>query len=424
METITFRYGEKTVDITVDHAKSVEYLYQKEIGEIEDIHGAFISAVTEDAIDSPPLNQLVGPEDLVTIVVSDVTRLWMRQDIICRELVAYLHGEMGVPYDNMAILIALGTHRGQTEEETRRVVSEEVYSHVKVYAHDCMAEDLVELGTTSWGTVVKVNPLAVGRKVILIGGTVHHLMSGYGGGRKSILPGISAKSTINQNHLMCLDPAEPHSSHLIGMGVLEGNPVNEDMLEAAAMVNPVFGINIVTNSQGKHCQLLCGHWEKAWLKSCQVVNDNCGIPIKKKADVVIVSCGGYPKDLNLYQGVKSLLNAAQALKDGGTMIFLAECRDGGGAPDFFGWIESVKKGTLDHDLRENFTIAGYIFYAGCEAMARANVRMLTEIDPDILKDMNIKACSDIDALMEGMDFTGKDVYIMEYGGFIVPYVEK
>ena len=106
------------------------------------------------------------------------------------------------------------------------------------------------------------------------------------------------------------------------------------------------------------------------------------------------------------------------------MIFLAECRDGGGAPDFFGWIESVKKGTLDHDLRENFTIAGYIFYAGCEAMARANVRMLTEIDPDILKDMNIKACSDIDALMEGMDFTGKDVYIMEYGGFIVPYVEK
>ena len=97
METITFRYGEKTVDITVDHAKSVEYLYQKEIGKIEDIHGAFIRAVTEDAIDSPPLNQLVGPEDLVTIVVSDVTRLWMRQDIICRELVAYLHGEMGVP---------------------------------------------------------------------------------------------------------------------------------------------------------------------------------------------------------------------------------------------------------------------------------------------------------------------------------------
>ena len=134
METITFRYGEKTVDITVDHAKSVEYLYQKEIGEIEDIHGAFISAVTEDAIDSPPLNQLVGPEDLVTIVVSDVTRLWMRQDIICRELVAYLHEEMGVPYDNMSILIALGTHRGQTEEETRRVVSEEVYSRVKVYS--------------------------------------------------------------------------------------------------------------------------------------------------------------------------------------------------------------------------------------------------------------------------------------------------
>ena len=206
------------------------------------------------------------------------------------------------------------------------------------------------------------------------------------------------------------------------MGVLENNPVNEDMNEAAALVNPVFGINIVINSQNKHCALVCGHWKRAWEESCLLIDRVMGVSIGKKADVVIVSCGGYPKDINLYQAVKSLFNAVQAIKEGGMLVFLAECREGGGAPEFFDWIVPLRQGRLDEALRANFSIAGYIFYASCEAIAKADVRILTKIDPKTAGDMKMRAYQDIDTLMREVDVTGKDVFVIPYGGYVVPVV--
>ncbi|MFR4008139.1 MAG: lactate racemase domain-containing protein [Christensenellales bacterium] len=161
----------------------------------------------------------------------------MRQDLIVSRLVRYLTQTLGVKRENIVILVALGTHRPMTEEEMRRLVTPEIYQSVRVENHDCQSESLVYVGTTSRGTQVRVNPLCVNRKVILIGGTVHHLMSGFGGGRKSILPGVCAKSTIAQNHLHCLHETEPRSADTIGMAKLLHNPVNEDMLEAAAFVS-------------------------------------------------------------------------------------------------------------------------------------------------------------------------------------------
>ena len=359
----------------------------------------------------------------MTIVISDITRFWSRQDLVCRELVAFLRENCGVPYENMAVLVALGTHRGQSEAELRQIASEEVYQKVQVVCHDCEGK-LSYLGETSFGTPVWVNPLAVGRKVITIGATVHHLMSGYGGGRKSILPGISGKQTILHNHMMCLDPERPCSSDRIGMGKLEDNPVHLDMTEAASMVGPVFGINIVMNKDGRQCRLVCGQWQQAWEESCRLVQQISGVPIREKADIVIASCGGYPKDINLYQGIKTLLNMGQAVKPGGTMIFIAQCPDGGGAPDFFDWSRSLKTNSLDADLRAGFTIAGYIFYAGCEVIQNGRVMMLTELSPETLQDMGIEGYTDMKSLLAAVDFSGKDVIVMPHGGSTVPYVSR
>lgn len=151
-------------------------------------------------------------------------------------------------------------------------------------------------------------------------------MSGFGGGRKSILPGVSAKSTIVQNHLHCLHETEPRSADTIGHAKLQHNPRARGYAEAASFVDPVFGISIVSNAEGQHCALCCGDFAAAWEQSCRQVHKAFGLPIDHLADVVVVSCGGYPKDLNLYQAVKSLLNAAQALRPGGTMVFLASAR--------------------------------------------------------------------------------------------------
>ena len=422
LEKFWLGYGSSQVEAAFDGAKSVRCLEPAAQPAIEDVREAF-HAAAHSPIGGAPLEQLVSSEDLVTIVISDVTRFCSRQDLVCRELVAFLHEECGVLHQNMTVLVALGTHRGQSEKELRQIASEEVYQKVKVVCHDCDGP-LAYLGGTSFGTPVWVNPLAVGRKVITIGATVHHLMSGYGGGRKSILPGISGKQTILHNHMMCLDPDKPCSSSRIGMGKLEDNPVHLDMTEAAALVNPVFGINIVMNQQGRQCRLVCGQWQRAWEESCRLVQQISGVPISQKADIVIASCGGYPKDINLYQGIKTLLNMGQAVKPGGTMIFVAQCPDGGGAPDFFDWSRSLKTNSLDADLRAGFTIAGYIFYAGCEVIRGGRVLMLTELSPETLRDMGIEGYTDMQQLLASVDFTGKDVIVMPHGGSTVPYVSQ
>jgi nickel-dependent lactate racemase len=249
-------------------------------------------------------------------------------------------------------------------------------------------------------------------------------MAGFGGGRKSILPGICGRLTINKNHMHSLSPDLPKSNDLIGTGALKDNPINEDMIEAARMVNPCFSINIVTNTKSKHCSLICGDIIDAWEKSCRVVQDNFGVPIEKLADIVVVSCGGFPKDISLYQSIKSLFNANQCVKDGGTIVFLAQCPEGGGADEFFGWTKNLKNGTLDHDLRADFTIAGYIFYAACEVSNRAKVFTLTDIDADIVRDMGLIVFKNIGDMISEIDFTGKDVYIMPYGGSTVPFLNK
>lgn len=424
MNTVELKYGKEKVAINLQGAKSVEILNEQPMDEIKDLKKAFIKGITTEVVNSKPLNEIINKDDKVTIVISDLTRFWQRQDLICEQLVNYLTEEVKVKYENMVVVVALGSHRKQSEEELCKLASKSVYDKVKVVNHDCDAEDLIKVGTTPSGTEVYVNPLVVGRKVIMITGTVHHIMAGFGGGRKSVIPGVAGRQTIRQNHIQSLSKTEKRSDPLVGARLLNHNPINEDMNEAAKLIDVAFGINIIVNSDSKHSKLICGDFHDAWLKSCKYVDAAYGLPIKKEADIVIASCGGYPKDINLYQSTKSLFNASRAVKKGGTLILLAECSEGGGAPDFFNWIDPLKRGVLDEELRANFTIGGYIFYAACEAIAKSNVMMLSSIDKDVVKDMKITASDNLEELLNKVDCKNKDVYVIPYGGNVVPLLEE
>lgn len=425
MEQIHLKYGAGSVDFTIEGAKSVAYLHENPMRVIEDIKKEFLYRVTDGVIGTKPLPELIESDDQVTVVISDMTRFWMRQDVLCELLVEYLHETVGIPFENIAVVIALGTHRKNTEEDKKKLAGSYVYEHVaSVTDHDCDAPDLVYVGTTSLGTRVSVNPLAVGRKVICIGGTVHHIMAGYGGGRKSIVPGIASRETIRMNHQMALDPEQPKSDVRVGSGKILVNPIHQDMCEAAELVHVTFGINIVVDSSSRHSGLFCGDFDKAWKESCRYVQQSYGLPIDYEADVVIVSCGGFPKDLNFYQSTKSLFNGAKAVKKGGTLILLAACSEGSGAKDFFDWIEPLKRGCLDEALRKDFTIGGYIFYAACESIRKARTLLLSGLEPDVIKDMQVDSYRDMDALLSQVDFKNKNVYIIPYGGSVMPQLKE
>jgi nickel-dependent lactate racemase len=414
-------YGEQKIPLTV-RAKTIDVLDAVTPPPIANIREAFRAAAEENAVGGVTLRQAISPSDEVTVVISDLTRAWMHQERVCPLLLNYLHDIIGVPYENIVFLVALGTHREQTEPELRRLTGDAVYGSVRVENHHIDAS-LYYFGTTSLGTQVWLNPLVYNHKVILIGGTVHHLLAGYGGGRKSLMPGVAGRETIRQNHMHALHPVEPRSSDLVGCGVLPHNPVHEDMLEAAAMVAPAFGINIIVDGNGDLIALPCGDAEKAWEESCRLVDRFNGVPIARKADVVIATCGGFPKDINLYQSSKTMINAYQAVKEGGTIIFLSECREGGGPEEFFGWSRFQREGTLDDELRRHFTIAGYIFYVCCEIAAHTDLHMLTRIPADTLAPMKITGHRAAEELAGLLDFGEKTVYVMPHGGSTVPMMK-
>ena len=416
-----FAYGNTTLPMTVK-AGQIDVIESVTPAPIEDLAGAFRRAVEEDAIGSPALKDVITADDQVTVVISDITRAYMHQERICPLLLDYLHDVCGVPYEHIVYLVAVGTHRAQTEAEFARIASPYVAERVRILNHDCDGE-LIHVGVTSRGTEVEVNPLVVGRKVILLGGTVHHFFAGYGGGRKSILPGVAGRKTIMQNHAHALDPLAPQPNPECGLGVTALNPVHEDMAEAAAMVGPVFGVNMIVDGQGRHLALPSGHWLHAWEESCKLVDRFNGVEIPAQVDAVVVCAGGYPKDINLYQSCKSLINGFQAVKQGGKLVFISQCSEGGGPAEFFGWSKHLPDGTIDSALRAGFTVAGYLFYE-CVAIAdAAQVHVLSDLSPADLTAMHMHPHSAPAEIQRLLDFGDKHVIVMPRGANTVPMIK-
>ena len=417
-----FRYGSTTVTLPIEDSQIIDVIEGHETKPLDDIKGALYSSL-DNPIESASLESIASKASRIVIVVSDMTRFWMRQDIIVPLIVEYLIKRCGKSYSDLEIVIATGTHIGGTEEDLRTLVTPDIFDKVKTVNHDCRADDLVYLGNTGYGTEVRINKDAADADlVICLGAATYHVMAGFGGGRKSILPGISGLDTIKHNHAYSLAPDEFITNPAIGNGILEGNPLNEDMLEAAGMMKNLFMITLVTDTEFRLASIFSGHWKKSWLAACDEVRKIYTVPIKEKADVVITSCGGFPKDESLYQGTKAVDNVISALKDGGTLILLLEGRNGGGSPDYFDWIKPLVGGTFEKELRENFTVGGYIFFLNCEQAHRFRILMYSSIPAETVAPMGIKAYSDLDKLMSDADLEGKSIYVIPTGSTVLPEV--
>ncbi len=423
MKTYEFEYGHGHVSVPLDETDILAELRGSETPPIADIREALIASLAAP-IDSAPLAERVRATDTVALVVSDMTRFWMRQDLVIPHLVDYLLEVCGVAPENLTIVVANGTHIGGDEQELRTLVTDGVYDRIQVENHDCEAKDLVYLGTTPHDTPVWINRAAAEADlVVCLGAATHHVMAGFGGGRKSILPGISGLETIRHNHAYSLDSAKLRTNPEIGNGVLTGNPLHEDMCEAAAMVKNLFMVNLVMNADMKLAAIFSGHYLTAWERACQAVDDIYRVDIPCRADAVVTSCGGFPKDISLYQGTKTIDNVESALKPGGTLVLLIEAPEGGGPAEYFDWSKDLRDGTIEQRLRQAFTVAGYIFFLNCEQAQRYNIFMYSSIDPKEVEPMGIRAFSDMDELLKAADLKGKTTYVIPNGSTVIPRVK-
>ncbi|MFZ7104542.1 MAG: nickel-dependent lactate racemase [Peptococcaceae bacterium] len=414
-----FKYADSYIRLDLPDENIIKILQTDEIIPVTDIEQE-VNRCLDNPLASKPFNDIFTKGDKVVIVASDITRLWIQVDKFLPFLVKRLN-ILGIPDEDIIILIATGTHREETPEERARVVGQEIYNRITVLDHNCQTSEMVMVGKTPRGTEVEINKLVAERKVILTGGIVHHLMAGYGGGRKSIVPGVASKKTIAQNHLHALDPQAKRSNPLIGVGATLNNPLNLDMIDCTKLIEPDFLVNSVVDTKGNIAKLFGGHWLKAWETGCKWTDDNFGVAIEDQADIVIASCGGFPKDMSLYQSTKTLFNAALAVKPGGTILLIAECREGAGADDFFNWSQPLKAGVLDPELRKNFTIPGYVFYAAVEIAQNAKVVLYSTIAPDLVSPMGIVPVNSISDALQELDLDStKKIILMPYGGNTVP----
>lgn len=362
MKTYEFSYGKgmQTVDLPEEHI--IYDLHGKEVSVEADIAAAALKAL-RDPIDSKPLADIVRPGDKIAIVVSDETRLCYTDQFL-PVIIAELNANR-IPDSDIDIVIATGTHREQTPEEDILVLGEEMVKRFRIHQHDCRdKENLVYKGTTSRGNKVYINKIVANAdKIIATGAVTLHPMAGFGGGRKAIVPGVAGLETINHNHVLALaekpgDGCNPN----VTTAKLEGNPFHEDLTECVEFVNPDFLVDVVLTSDGGLYEVVAGNWKTAFYKGCKDLLEISGIPITELADVVIASGGGYPKDINLYQGTKTHMNVEMAVKPGGIAIIMLECPDIKEPAVFTDWLIKSNLRKTEQEVRDNFYMAAFVAY--------------------------------------------------------------
>ena len=300
----------------------------------------------------------------------------------------------GLEDRDIIIISATGTHRMQTADEHRILIGDELANRFEILDHDCRDnENHVYVGTTSFGTRVMIDRRAMECKhIIITGGIVYHFLPGWSGGKKSILPGISSYETVMHNHGLSLVPEFGKGVRpTVHSGNIDNNPVYQDMLEAANFVKPDFMFNVIVGHEGQIAGAVAGNYVTAHERGCRMVDQLNGVKIKGKADLVVATAGGYPKDINFYQSIKVLLNAERAVKDGGTAILMFDCPEGiggdGGLEDILTNFSTMND--REKCLRDAFSISKFVGYYFCSVETRVHVIMVTNLNPDTFKTTGI-----------------------------------
>jgi lactate racemase len=379
---------------------------------------AEVERALKEPIGSKRLSEIAKPESKVAIVVDDATRK-VPSEVLLLPVLAELNAA-GVKDENVTVIFGCGTHRAVKPEEATALVGAEALKRVKAISHDCRAADLVHVGTTkTHGNKVYVNRVFAEADVkVLLGDVGFHYYAGYGGGRKSVLPAVSGEETIKHNHAMLL-----HAN--ARTGILEDNPVHRDMTEAARLAKVDFIINVVENKKGEIVKAFAGDLEQAFMEAVKLVDEMYRITVDRRADILVVSAGGHPADMNLYQAYKALDNALDAVKRGGVIILVAECPEGHGNQVFYDWMTRLGDlKNVEHEVKRNFVMGGHKAYYLLKALQNHQIILVSSL-PDyyatsIFKLKTARAVND--ALAEALKIVGSAsrVWAMPQGSYTLP----
>ena len=413
---VTLGFGKEKIPVQVPDSQVMAVLTPNE-AEIGLTGSEEVYRSMREPIGLPPLREVVKKGETVAIITSDITRPIPSYKVlpaVLDELSA-----AGIEDKDITIVFALGSHGGHTEERMRYMVGDAVYDRVKCVDSD--VKDAVHVGTTSRGTPVDIfRPVVEADRRICLGNIEYHYFAGYSGGYKAIMPGVSTWDAIQANHSAMVDPAAC-------AGKLEGNPVREDIEESGKILGVDYIVNVVLDAKKEIIRSFAGDPILAHREGCKFLDSFYKVKIPEQADIVIVSAGGFPKDINMYQAQKALDNAKHAVKDGGIIVWIASCKEGLGEKHFEQWLTGHEKSSdmITH-IKTDFVLGGHKAAAIAMVLERARIFFVSDLDHDFVKKVFLEPYSDIQTAIDAaIAEKGPDakIVVMPYGGSTLPKVE-
>jgi nickel-dependent lactate racemase len=389
-------YGKKGTTVNVPEKNLAGILKPAEYKAKEDPESLIKNAL-KNPEGTKKLSEIIKAKkkkDVVAIVVDDHTRP-CPTDMILPPLLEELYSA-GVKDENILIIFATGSHRTTTKDEAEKLLGKDIASRIRYISNDSWGTDFVDIGTTKRGTKVMLKKAFYDADIKILTGDVEiHYFAGYGGGRKSILPGIVRYDTIQDNYKRnFFDPnARPAK--------LAGNPMYENMTEAARLANVDYTINVVQDEKGI-VGAYAGDFDIVLKKGALLVEKIYMAKAKEKADIVISSANGSPHDIDLYQAYKALHLALAVVKDGGSIILLAECPEGPGNKNYETWMKKYKtKEEMKKELDREFNIGGHKAYYNLLAIEKAEIYLVTAMPKEAVEGLyRFKYAKTVDEALE------------------------
>jgi nickel-dependent lactate racemase len=402
-EEVWLPYGKEKIRLEIPRQNLLGIYYPKsivdEINETQTLRQAM-----ENPIGSPRLREIVRRGQNIAIVTSDLTRPTPSD-----KMLPFVIGELeaaGIPDEDIFVVFALGIHRPMSEEEMQKAISPKIFQRIRAINHD--PDDVVTLGITSRGTRVEIfRPLVEADVRICLGNIEFHYFAGFSGGAKAILPGCASRETIYANHRWMVSPEAAAMR-------IEGNPVREDLEEGVAMLGVDFILNVIVDHQHRIVAAFAGDVIEAHRAGCRAVIERGAIEISRRANIVIASPGGYPKDINLLQSNKALQSAKDFVCDNGIIILVAECTEGFGNAVLEQWMMEIP--TPEEAIRriqEKFVQGGHIAAAIALIEQKARIFCVSSFDDSIVRQIRWQPFLTVqEAVDHALDILGKDAKVI------------
>ena len=417
--TVNLAYGSGHLPIEVPDDRTT-VIEPTHIDGLADEKESVINAL-QKPIGSQSLLDRISPATKICIAFTDLTRATPNDRII-----PWLLEHLGGPNDNITLLNQLGTHRPNTREELETMLTPEVVANYRVLNHEPEnPEALVQVGTTADGTPALLNRHIVEADLRIITGFIEpHFFAGFSGGVKGIMPGCAGLETVMSNH-GAKNIGDPQAT----FGVTEGNPLWEELRDIALKTGPSFLLNVTLNEQRDITNVFAGDIIEAHKTGCVFVKKSAMQPLEQPFDIVVTTNSGYPLDLNLYQGVKGMSAGARVLKEGGTLILAAECREG--VPDGSPLDDLLRSADSIEEILAMLSTPGFVRPEQWQAQIQALVQRRAEVlvhcmlDNDTLEACHLAPCADINAeVAKRLAKLGPDarVAVLPQGPLTIPYL--